>query len=302
MKRRISILLCTLLLAAALFSGCSAQTNNEFSGDSQEVAETGAPGAAFDREYGLAEEAADTAGSTVLQDNRKLITTTSLSIETADFQGYIDALESAVTQHHGYVETSDLSGTGSHWASYTVRIPSDEVNAFLESLEGKGVVSGKSTSVEDVTLTYTDTESHLKALRTQEESLLRLMEQAGSVEDLMSVESRLSDVRYEIESYESQLRLYDNLIEYTTVNFTIEEVLREQPVMEEKAGTWAQIGHNLKENFYSVGEFLRSAFVAIVSILPFLLLVGLVIFVILFFALILPRRRRKKKNSSEAAE
>ena len=295
MKRRILVLLCALLLVGSLFTACSADSGEYYSyaGD-----------AALDEEVWVEETYAseNSTDQPTLQDSRKLIKTTSLTIQTADFQNYIAALEAAVNQFQGYVENSDLRGTGTHRASYTVRIPAKDVDAFLASLSDKGVTASKSTSVEDVTLSYTDTESHLKALRTEEASLLRLLEQAETVADIMDVESRLSDVRYEIESYESQLRLYDNLIDYATINFTIQEVLREEEIIEEKAGTWEQIGHNLKNNIYAVGEFFRILFIGLVSILPFLLIVALVVFIVLYFALFLPRRKRKKAMSARKDE
>lgn len=67
---------------------------------------------------------------------------------------------------------------------------------------------------------------HKKALETEQERLLALLEKAENVEDIITIENRLSDVRYELENYESQIRLLDNQIDYSTVYVDISEVSR----------------------------------------------------------------------------
>ena len=55
--------------------------------------------------------------------------------------------------------------------------------------------------MDDVTLRYVDVDSHKKALETEQERLLALLEKAENVEDIITIENRLSDVRYELENY-----------------------------------------------------------------------------------------------------
>ena len=69
-------------------------------------------------------------------------------------------------------------------------------------------------------------QSHKKALLAEQESLLSMMEQAESIEDIIAINEQLTDVRYQIESMESQLRTYDNQVDYSTVNLYIDEVER----------------------------------------------------------------------------
>ena len=68
-----------------------------------------------------------------------------------------------------------------------------------------------------MTLQYVDTESRLYRVRTEQESLLRLMEQAEQLEDVIAVQGRLTEVNYEIQSYESRLRAMDNQVTYSTL-------------------------------------------------------------------------------------
>ena len=65
---------------------------------------------------------------------------------------------------------------------------------------------------ENVTLQYVSTESRVKALETEQTRLLELLENAETMEDLLTIEARLTDVRWELENYASQLRVLDNQV------------------------------------------------------------------------------------------
>jgi hypothetical protein len=91
-------------------------------------------------------------------------------------------------------------------------------------MSGMSNVVSKSTSATDVTLQYTDIESKRDMYLAEQESLLALLEKAESIEDITYLTQRLTDVRYNIESMERQLRLYDNQVDYATVYLNVSEV------------------------------------------------------------------------------
>ena len=94
----------------------------------------------------------------------------------------------------------------------TARIPAKRLDEFVQRVGEQSNITNKEERVEDVTLQYVDLESRKKALATEQDRLLELLEKAESVEDIISIEARLSDVRYELESMESQLRTLNNQI------------------------------------------------------------------------------------------
>ena len=293
MKRRWSLFLSAILILAMLLCGCGASAGK--SADDYEADQMmEIPNQEY---YDTNSTAASGTAPNTLQDARKLIKTVDLSIRTETFEEYLSVLDAAVISSHGYVEYSDIGGTTQKWARYTVRIPVEHLDSFLEAISKKGVIAEKSTSQEDVTLQYVDTQAHVTALRTEEESLLRLLEQAESVEDIISIQDRLSGVRYEIESYESQLRTYDNLVDYATVTLNVDEADHVQEVAESNS-VWDQIGTNLKENLYGIGQFFRVLFIVLISALPFFLLIAVILLPILYFTVFRPRKKRKaeKKN------
>ena len=106
----------------------------------------------------------------------------------------------------------------------TIRIPADQLDAFLSEVSTQGNITYKNENVQDVTLQYTDITSRKKTLQVEQDRLWALLEKADSVDAVIALESRLSEVRYQLESLESQLRTLDNQVVYSTVYLSIQEV------------------------------------------------------------------------------
>ena len=124
--------------------------------------------------------------------------------------------------------------------------------------------------MEDVTLQYVDLESHKKALVTEQERLLALMEKAETVEDIIAIEGRLSEVRYQLESMESQLRTYDNRIDYSTVELSITEVRKYSPPQE--ATVWQRIESGFMKSLDDIGFSIRDMAIGFVIDIPYIVL------------------------------
>ena len=144
---------------------------------------------------------------------------------------------------------------------------------------------------------YVDNESRVKALEAEKKSLEKLLENAASVEDIISVRSQLTNVIYEIETLKSQLRTYDNLVDYTTVNITVNEVERTEIV--EKQSVWQEIGNNLKNNFGDMWAALVSTFVFVVSAIPFLAPIGIVVGLIIVIIRVKDKRKTNKNTTPQ---
>ena len=163
---------------------------------------------------------------------RKLIRNVNMDLETREFDSLTKSISDAVTVFGGYIQQSDVSGNSLNWSgdrssrysTITARIPSDKLDAFLTEVSSQGNVTYKNESVQDVTLQYTDITSRKKTLQMEQERLWALLEKAESVDAVIALESRLSEVRYQLESLESQLRTLDNQIVYSTVYLSIQEV------------------------------------------------------------------------------
>ena len=170
-------------------------------------------------------EGENSASGTV--DSAKIIYTAYLSIETKDFDGARQQLDETLDSMDGYMESSNEytdSTDNTSTLSLTLRVPESAYSAFLTSAEAAGSVISRSESADDVTTQYLDIEARLDTLTAQRTRLQELQASADALSDLLQIESSLSDVQYQIESYQSQLNWYANQVQYCTVNITLNEV------------------------------------------------------------------------------
>ncbi len=270
-------------------------------GDGEEAAPADYNGmnyaAAAADEAGTAENGKETANSADTengQSSRKLIRTFNLDAETTDFDNLVTQLQQETQNLGGYVESSYVNGNSyytenSRYASLTLRIPKDKTDDFLGTVGEMANVTSKSENVEDVTLTYTDLKSHVEALQAEQEQLMKLMEQAKTVEDTMSIQSRLTDVRYELESYMSQLKVYDNQVDYDTVNISIQEVKNETPTGELSIGQ--KMLNGLENSLRAIAESAKNLCIWFVASIPYFV----ILFAVIFAVVSIIKKIRKKK-------
>lgn len=186
-------------------------------------------------------EAAEPSAST----ERKLVTTYHYDVETEDFDSLIQYVEAQTKSLGGYVEDSSINGATYHdeeflpddsarthrTGYYTLRIPADKAESFAKDIEGRTNVLSQDTSVEDITLQYVDTDARRESLEEEQQRLNAMLKKAETVDEMIQIEQALENVRYQLNDIKSQLKVYDNQVNYSTINLTIEEVVNYTPVV-----------------------------------------------------------------------
>lgn len=239
--------------------------------------------------------------------NRKLIKTVSMNVETESFDELTVKLKQRITELGGYIEATEVRGnsynsSSNRRADMTIRVPGDKLDEFVNEVAESSNITWKSENVEDITLNYVDVESRKRALEIEQERLLELLEIAESVEDIIAIESRLSEVRYEMQSYTSQLLVYDNQVDYSTIYLNIREVERLTPQAE--PGMFERIATGLSDNMRGAIKLLENIVVTVIVLIPYgAILIG-VIAVIVFVckAISKSEKRRKAKLSDHRKE
>ena len=304
MKKNLSLVLVIVLLAG-LLTGCGASSKGAAIYDSvtNEMA-MAAPMEPMAEEMGIAQNNSLPGGgesslSSAVPENRKWIITVDLSTETEDLEAMLTQLDAKILALNGYVESQNIYN-GSNYssrryrsASLTVRIPAESVDQFTADVSGISNVVRSNKNLEDITLTYTANESRVKALQTEEARLLELMSQAETMSDLLEIEARLTDVRYELEAFTTRLKGYDNKVDYATVYLNIEEVQEYTPVEEETL--WQRISGGFVSSLKGVGEGIVDFFVWIIVVSPYLVVFGAVAVALVF----LTRKFRKNKGAKK---
>ncbi|MBS1367905.1 MAG: DUF4349 domain-containing protein [Oscillospiraceae bacterium] len=303
--KKMTAILVTLCMLAALLAGCGGASKSTQAFDAAAAAPAeAANGAYYDMESAKSEDGGLTGDtdSTVLPEGRKWIITVNMSAETEDLDALMEALNGKISGLGGYVEDQD-SYNGSMYssrryrsASLTVRIPAERVDEFTEEMSGIANVVSTNLSREDITLSYVATESRVKALQTEEARLLELMEQAETMADLLEIESRLTDVRYELENRASQLRLYDNQVDYATIYLSIDEVQEYTPV--EEPTVWERISGGFVSSVKGVGNGLLDLLVWVLAKSPYLVILGGVTVGVV----VLVKKRKVRKAEKKAAK
>ena len=301
--KKLTALLLSLALALTLLTACGASTSQMapvMKGDyavTEEIAmEAPMAMAPMMNAAGASLASSGEAGSVPMPENRKWIVTVDMSAETEDLDTLLAGLNETVTRMKGYVEDQNIyngSTFSSHRrrnANLTIRIPAADVDAFAAEVSGVANVVSKNVSREDITLKYVATESKVTALKTEEARLLELLAQAETMSDLLEIEARLSDVRYELESFSSQLRRYDNQVDYATIFLFIDEVQEYTPIAEKTV--WERIRDGFKSSLEGVGDGFVDFFVWIVANSPYLVVWGIILVVCVF----LVRKLRKGRN------
>lgn len=320
--KRLAIILAALVLALS-FTACgsgSAKGDSYSTGSYSPVAAT--EEAYYD--YGYSDEwnyEESTVSNTVEDDYsekndsaeqfddsaRKLIKTYNLTVETEEFDGFMDMIQSKVSQLGGYIENLNTYN-GSYYYSYgstrhsnlTVRIPVSKADEFLEMIGEKGNVTNKSLSVEDVTLSYVDLSSRKATYEAEEKRILELLDKAETIEDILVIEDKLANIRYQLESMESQLRTYDNLVDYTTIYLNLEEVKEYTEPEPETYGQ--QVAESFKNGLQRVGRGFKNFSINLVGALPGLVVFAVICVAIVFIIRAIVKSSKKKKAAKLAAQ
>lgn len=282
-RRLIAWMLCALIFLG--LTGC---------GKADSYIENGVAGDHIAKE----EVSTDTENSSGLPENRKLIQTVNMQAETENLDTVLQQIDSRIAELSGYVESSNVQNGSAYSskryrkATITVRIPAKDLDAFVDKVdEVSNIVSSRKT-VQDVTLSYVATESRMKALETEQARLLELLAKAETMDDLLTVEKRLTEVRTELEEVTSALKVFDNQVDFATIHLNIQEV-KEYTEITEPETVWQRIGTGFMKSLKGVGNFFKEFFVFIIVSIPYFALIGLVIFVVVY---IIRRSRRKRRN------
>ena len=169
--------------------------------------------------------------------NVKMIYTADIYMESTDFDAAAAGLETLVAEQGGWFEHSQLNNSNRNYrrASYTVRIPAERFNAFCERVGDLCQINSINRDQEDVSERYYDLESRLGTQRTKLERLQALLAQAENMEDIIVLESAISETELSIEQLTGSLRHYDSLVDYSTIYISLSEVYQltepEQPAI-----------------------------------------------------------------------
>ncbi|MBQ9157408.1 MAG: DUF4349 domain-containing protein [Eubacterium sp.] len=242
---------------------------------------------------------------------QKLVYTCNLSIETTSYKKTMGEIEDQIAKYSGIIESRNEYDRDTGWyrtghektsgtmeCTIVVKIPSENYQDFLNSLDGKGKMTSKSMDVTNITRNYYDTQTVIESLKIQEKRLLKMMDEAKTIEDMITVEKRLTEVQTQLNQYKNQLSLMDTQVAYSTVTMDISEVMEyKTETPGRKTNTFSErFINNLEDSWTGFLSFMEGLLFLAIRLLPFALILALVMYITR------PLRRKMKIRRQEKKE
>jgi hypothetical protein len=221
--------------AVALAGGALlvAACGGNYADDSGSGGSVDAPSAASGANAPAADEVAKSdadGGGTLAQpqvQDRKIVRTATLELQVEDVVGAVQQIDDVATTAGGFVSSSNVfvesaqdggRESRTQTASVTIRVPADAYSSVMGQLRGiaKEVVS-ETSDASEVTEEYTDLEARLRNLQATEARYLELLSRATTIDEILTVQDRLNQVRLEIEQVTGRINVLNNLTDFATI-------------------------------------------------------------------------------------
>lgn len=279
------------VLSLGLLCGCGAKNagtvmTEEIAYDA--AAPAAAPQEAWDMSFSTSVQ------STVKEQNAeaKLIYTAQLDMETTAFEESVSALAALTEQCGGYYEqSSSNSWSGYRHGEYVIRVPAAQYRTFLDGAGRLCHVTYQREQAEDVSEAYYDADGRLKTQQTKLSRLQELLTQAEDMEDIIAIESAISETEEMIDSLSGELRRYDALVDYSTVTVSLNEVYKLSNVEDAPIGFGSRMSAALAGGWHSFLDGLEAIVIAIASAWAWLVLIAVIAVPIVMLSI-----RKGKKN------
>lgn len=222
--------------------------------------------------------------------DRKLIYSFYYSLDVSDASKSLDKVLASVKTNGGFVESSRQSGTNSRSVYLVVRIPVEKVDVFTGELGDAGTIVDKRIESTDVTALLETYDEKLASLNAQLTVYKNMDTSKFTFSEQLLVLEKIATLESEIDSLEDKKQATTAKVDYST--FTIN--LYQNYVPEEEKGFFAELWSNFVGSIKSMGSVFEFIATAIVVILPYAVIIGIIITLI-----VLIKRKGGKKSKSK---
>ena len=248
----------------------------------------------------------DTNGDTgeAIDYSEKIIYNVDMSIVVDEPIKMAQDIKEKVIAAGGYVSssyTNKYDDTRSY-VNMQVRVPAAGKDDMISYISSVSDVQYNNEYTDNVTESYYDTKTRLEHEKVQAEQLEKIMEQAETIEDILAVRTELSRVQETIEVYEGKMRMWDSLVDYSTINISINPTptieTSNEPRFIKLAETGRAIVKALRNSVVFVANFFQRLFVVLAA----LLLPAVIIAPIVWIIVKLAKRSKNKKKEKQKDE
>jgi len=245
--------------------------------------------------------AADTASQAF---DRKIIRNANLTIEVTSPADIQRRIVSIAESHQGFVVTSEATQrTGDKTkpemtVNLVVRVPAAQFNAAMEEIRGVGqrMIQEKVTG-QDVTEEFMDLEARIKNQKALESQFIEIMKRAGKVDDALSVQRELAEVRTDIEKLEGRRRFLENQASLSTINVTLQPPT---PIVN-ATGFWYSVRSAFSDGMDVASGVVLFVIRAVIALVPIIVLIVLPLSLIVKFGIKVFGKRFKRAPATAGA-
>ena len=237
-----------------------------------------------------------------------------MTVDVLEFDDAVAKFKESLDSYGGFVESENFNDGGQDdrwyyvddymekWRTYsaTVRVPSADYEEFCNNAATLGDLRKKNSSVENLSSEYYDLSTTLEIYEAKEERYIALLATITEDAYAVSVERELTNLQVEIAKIKSRMNEIKTDVAYSFVNITINEV-KEYTAEPVKTDTFGQrLANTLSETGSGFLIFLEDLLFFIIAVFPYLILIGIIVFVVIF--IIKKTKKRKALKTSAKAE
>ena len=236
-------------------------------------------------------------------DVRKIVYNADMTVTVDDPAAALSVLVEKAKTLGGYVSgsysTTDDQGT--NYAYATLKVPADQLEALVTAANALGKVNDYRLSSDDISQNYYDIQARLTSAKAEEQQLLEILAKCETVEDILAVRQSLSSVRADIESYTGQIKLWDNLVAYATLNITVNRTPKTAVEGENELITmWkaSDVWNKMARGFQNSARFVVNAIGAIGIFIAVAAIPAGILFLVIGVPIIVHKKNKRKKAAA----
>ncbi len=264
-----------LLLSLIILTGCGASANTagapmESTTESANYSNNIDGVKDGDRDFNLKTDA----------ENRKIIKNYNISFQSKEYDKALKDINALLEKYSGYATQFEEENYDTRSSTISLNVPAENADDFISELEANEGLNllNKSLNSEDVTDTYEDQELRLKTQREKLERLNSMAEKEADLENLLKLEDEITETIYRIEGLERDLKNLDGRISHSKIILSLFEISANRTAYQEP-GFFSQVGLAFSRTFKSFGSFMTGLVVNLIYLLPYIILIGIIVFI-----------------------
>lgn len=160
-----------------------------------------------------------------ISDERMTVRTADMSLVVDNVQDTINKTAALAESKQGYVVTSRVySNNDRIFGTISIRVPSPDFSSMVETVGKMAVkINNQSVTSKDVTEEYVDLGSKLQNLQATHDQLLKIMQKAEKVEDVLAIQREITRIAGEIEQIKGRIQYLERTTATSLINVNLED-------------------------------------------------------------------------------